>query len=61
MDNTELKPDDIVKFKDPAPEEIGLTMTVIEVNRDRLTVMDNLGWNINPIRVIRTADVIITG
>ena len=52
-----FKKGDIVKFKEPAPEEIGLKMEILEYNGDRCLVMDLIGLPINPTHVYKTAEL----
>jgi hypothetical protein len=50
---------DIVKFKTPFADEIGVTMKVIEVNGDRCFIEYlNIGMNIIPTAVFYTSDLV---
>lgn len=47
----------IVEFVNSNPDEVGLTMRVIEVNESRILVEYLVGLTINPTAVILLSDV----
>jgi hypothetical protein len=52
-----MKTGDTVKFRNPLPDEIGMTYTVIEVNGDRCVIEANTGMTFNPQQVAKVTDL----
>jgi hypothetical protein len=52
-----MKQDDIVKFTNPMPDEIGLTMKVLEIDGSWLLVEYLVGMNINPTGIASLSEV----
>lgn len=47
-------------YKNPYPDEIGLILEVVWIDRERAMVVELVGLPINPTRVVLTDDILVT-
>jgi hypothetical protein len=56
-ENLMLFKHDIVRYKDPMPDEIGITYKVLEVNGDRVIIQADVNLPIPPTTIANTKDL----